>query len=445
MKSIASATEKYKSLILEAERFIWQHPETGYRERKTSLYLENAFEKLGYTVVRQKDIPGFHTCIDTGKKGPEILILAELDSVICHTHKEADAITGAVHACGHHAQCAALLGIAAALTEKNILGNLCGKIRLAAVPAEELIELDDRRKLKEEGTIKYNSGKTEFLSRGCFDGVQMALMVHTSSAFAVNRGAVGCLVKRVTYKGRAAHAGGAPEDGINALYAANCGISAINAIRETFKEKELIRVHPIITKGGKAVNAIPDSVCLEAYVRGVDFDAIKRANQKVNRALIGGALSIGANIDICDIHGYTPLQNDSGMMRLASDAAVLALPDTRLYFDEQGITSGSTDMGDLSCLMPVIHAFAGGAAGTVHGSDYQIIDASAACVASARWQLAMLHLLLKDDAARAKKIIADFHPLFESKQAFLAYLDSLHASGNRIVYHENQVAEVHLN
>ncbi|MBQ1173651.1 MAG: hypothetical protein IIX58_00530, partial [Alistipes sp.] len=76
---------------------------------------------------------------------------------------ECDPETGAVHSCGHHAQCAALLGIAAALTEKGILDDLSGKIRLCAVPAEELLEIEFRSKLRAEGTIKYMGGKSEFL------------------------------------------------------------------------------------------------------------------------------------------------------------------------------------------------------------------------------------------------------------------------------------------
>ena len=139
MQDIANAVEKHRSLIVEAEQFIWAHPETGYREKVTSQYMEDKFAGLGYDVVRAEGITGFYTCIDTGRPGPEILILGELDSIICPAHKDADPVTGAVHSCGHHAQCAALLGIAAALTEPGILDKCSGKIRLCAGPAEELL------------------------------------------------------------------------------------------------------------------------------------------------------------------------------------------------------------------------------------------------------------------------------------------------------------------
>jgi len=236
MNAISPAVERYRDLILAAERYIWRNPETGYKEIKTSTYLAKEFEALGYELTYAEGITGFYTVVDTKREGPEVLVLGELDSIICPDHKDADPETGAVHSCGHNAQCAALLGVAAALKEEAVLARLSGRIRLCAVPAEELLEIEYRQKLKNEGKIKYFGGKSEYLSRGYFDGVDMALMVHTSNTFFSQSGSVGCIAKSITYKGKAAHAGGAPWAGVNALYAANCGLNAINAIRETFRE-----------------------------------------------------------------------------------------------------------------------------------------------------------------------------------------------------------------
>lgn len=441
MQSISSAVEKHKQLILDAERFIWKHPETGYKEKETSKYLEDAFTKLGYELVLAEGITGFYTQIDTGRPGPEVLILGEMDSIICPAHPEANPETGAVHSCGHNAQCAALLGIAAALKEPGILDNLCGKIRLCAVPAEELLEIEYRTKLKNEGKIKYFGGKSEFLSRGYFDGVDLAFMVHASLNYGVRLGSVGCLAKNIFYKGKASHAGGSPWNGRNALYAATCGLNAINAIRETFKEPDIIRVHPIITHGGDMVNAIPGNVELESYVRGSSFEAIVDANKKVNQALCGAALSIGTNIEIIDNPGYAPLVNDRNMIQVAIDAAEIAMPEKEFNFNEI-IGSGSTDMGDLSTIMPVVHPYAAGSQGQSHGADYYIVDPVSACVTNAKWQITMLKLLLQDNAKRAKEIIANFKPLFASKDEYLAYVDTLNCSGDRITYHEDGTAEI---
>ncbi len=429
--------EKHRDLILEVERYIWNNPETGYKEVKTSKYLADIFVKLGYDIVCANGITGFYTVLDTGKVGPEILVLAELDSVICPTHKEADPTTGAVHSCGHNAQCAALIGIAAALKEKGATDDWSGRIRFCAVPAEELLEIEYRAELKKQGKIKYFGGKTEFLSRGYFDGVDIAFMVHTSVMSCVKKGSLGCVTKQITYKGVASHAGGSPWNGKNALYAANCGLNAINAIRETFREEDIIRVHPIITAGGEMVNAIPDTVRLESYVRGKTFDAIFDANKKVNRAICGAALSLGLNVDICDFPGYTPMLNDKSMIALAKQAADKIIPDGGFEVLEE-YNSGSSDMGDLSALMPIVHPYIGGAVGNAHGSNYYIENPEIACIGSTKMQLAMLNELLKDDAECAKKIISEFTPMFKTKEEFLDYIDKINSRGDRIAYTENE-------
>jgi len=441
MKDITRAVDKYRQLILDAERYIWAHPETGYKEFETSKYLAEQFEALGYKLTYADGITGFYTVIDTGREGPEVLVLGELDSIICPAHKEANPETGAVHSCGHNAQCAALLGVAAALTDEAVLAKLCGRIKLCAVPAEELLEITYRSKLKAEGKIKYFGGKSEFLYRGYFDGADIAFMVHTAKNFSVRLGSVGCIAKRMIYKGVAAHAGGAPWAGKNALYAATTGIAAANAVRETFHDTDLIRFHPIITNGGDMVNAIPEIVELESYIRGKTFEAMALANAKVNQALIGAAYSLDTNIEIIDMPGYSPLVNDINMCKAAK--AALNEVDPSIEFEiEEAFSTGSTDMGDLSSFMPVVHPYAGGADGKSHGNDYQIIDPEMACVTCAKWQVALLKQLLGNGAELAKWIIAEHKPIFPSAKAFLDYQDSINTSGDRIAYSEDGTAVI---
>lgn len=433
---IKNSVLKYKQEIYDAQDYIWANPETGYREFKTSKYMAEIFEKLGYKVVYADGITGFYTVIDTGREGPEILILAELDSLINYSHPDCDKVTGAVHCCGHSAQCAAMVGIAGALKNPEILDKLSGRIRLCLVPAEELIEIGYRSELVKKGVIKHLGGKAEFLSRGYFDGCNIAFMAHTTQrpTFWIDKGAVGCIAKRIEFKGVSAHAGGSPWNGVNALYAATQGLSAINAIRETFKEPDVIRVHPIITKGGGAVNAVPDSVVVESYVRGSSFDAILQANKKVNRALIGGALSLGANVDIDDTPGYAPYINNEDMV----EAFKSAVSEHGHEFTHTGnISSGSTDMGDLACIIPAIHPYAPGAIGLSHGEDYYIKDKDLACVGSAIVQVQLAYNLLKDGAIKAKEIIANSNTLFKSKEEYLAYIDEFNRQGDRIIYTEN--------
>ncbi len=433
------AVEKNRDLIFSANEYIWRNAETGYREVKTSAYLENAFEALGYTLHRAGDIPGFYTVLDTGRPGPEILIFGELDALICPGHNEANE-NGVVHCCGHNAQCAALLGIAAALREPGVTDKLCGRVRLCAVPAEELIERDYRTELIRRGVITHMGGKPEFLHRGYFDGVDMAFMVHITSdkRASVTPGSVGFITQKITYHGVSAHAGGAPWNGVNALYAANLGLSAINAVRETFKESDIIRVHPIITSGGNAVNAIPDKVVIESSVRGASFDGIDKANKRINRALIGAALSLGTNIEIENSPGYAPLLTAGGMAEIAKEAAEgLGFE----FFIDENFCTASSDMGDLSCLIPVMEPSIPGASGRLHGTNFELSDKETACIGSAKWQMQMLAVLLENNAEHANEIIKNFNPRFTSREEYFAYLERFERDGECITYNDNS-AEV---
>lgn len=436
---IKEYTNKYKNLILDCEKYIWENPETGYREWKTTAYLEKEFEKLGYILKKAGDIPGFYTTFDTGRPGPVVLIFGELDSLICMDHPDADKETGAVHACGHNAQCAALLGVAAVLKKEDVAKNLCGKIKLCAVPAEELIETGYRETLRKKGIIKYFGGKVEFLYRGYFDDVDMAFMFHTTGGddhFSANYGSNGCVVKNIAFEGVAAHAGGAPHLGINALYAANQGMQAVNALRETFKESDHIRVHPIITSGGTAVNAIPARVTMESYVRGASVEAIKETNIKVNRAFSASAASLGAKYIICDRPGYTPLLNDKNLLDAACEAMKEVAPSDKVKITDNWST-GCTDMGDISAVMPAIHPYAGGAEGIGHGNNYKIRDKELACINSASCQLILLDILLSDNAARANKVIEEKKLRYNGFKAFLEDIDVFFNDKESVIYKED--------
>jgi metal-dependent amidase/aminoacylase/carboxypeptidase family protein len=235
------------------------------------------------------------------------------------------------------------------------------------------------------------------------------MMIHTTSRTEDGRAGVpasnnGCIVKTVRYAGRAAHAGGAPHMGINALYAAQIGLAAINAIRETFRDEDTIRVHPIITHGGSQVNVIPAEVRIETYVRGRSVEAILDANVKVDRALRAGALALGAKVEIETLPGYLPLMCDPTLSEMfRANAGTLVGAEN---FRQIGHRTGSTDMGDLSQIMPVVHPYMGGAQGTGHGADFAIVDSELAYVAPAKALAAMVIDLLADGASGARDVLA---------------------------------------
>ena len=225
-----------------------------------------------------------------------------------------------------------------------------------AVPAEEYIELEFRNELREQGKLEFITGKGEFVRLGHFDGVDMAIMTHAASTdwdpsginkdLMISKGSNGLVAKRAEFIGKASHAGGSPWNGINALNAATLALQAIHMQRETFKDEDSIRVHPIITKGGSAVNAVPDSVNIETYVRGKTVDAIIEANAKVDRALRAGALAVGAQVKITNLGEMLPLmQNDNLASIYRSNAEALIGKDN---IESRPFGGGSTDMGDIS-------------------------------------------------------------------------------------------------
>lgn len=434
-------TDKQIDLVLAVERHIWANPETGFREVKTHAYLLNIFRELGYQPVEASGITGFYADLDTGIPGPTIAVMGELDSLICRNHPDADPVTGAVHACGHNAQCAMLVGVAAAMKNPGALEGLCGKIRFMAVPAEELIELGYRESLRQQGIIEFFGGKMEFVRRGYFDGVDMAMMIHTAGMgegkyLSLNRGNNGCVIKQAVFTGKSAHAGGAPHHGVNALYAATNAINAANALRETFIDQGQVRYHPIITEGGTAVNAIPERVVTEAYVRGADIDVIRRYNRAVNRAVAGAAASMGASVKLIDRLGYFPLNNNDDLAEvMAESMREIAGTDSVVITTRR--SAGSTDAGDISSLMPMIHPHSSGAVGTAHGADYRIADPYAACVKTAECTVTALGKLLSNEGARARAIKAAYQPVFASPEEYYTAAAEFRLDLDAVSYNED--------
>ncbi|MBQ2227620.1 MAG: hypothetical protein II427_00695 [Firmicutes bacterium] len=440
-QQIVKNVDKYRQDILDAERWIWQHPEVGYTEWQTNAYLLEKFRSYRYEPVEAGDIPGFYVDIDTGRPGPCLAIMGELDALDIANHPES--VNGMTHCCGHNCQCAEMVGIAAALKEPGALDGLCGKIRLMLVPAEEMIQLEFRKGLIDEGKIKYLGGKPEFMRRGYFDGVDLSLMVHTDNNndydFTCQDGFNGIIAKILTYKGRSSHAGGSPEDGINAQYAATLGLDGCNALRETFRDEDHIRFHPILKGVKSAVNIIPDEMRIESYTRGKGLDAYVNANRKLNRALAAGAVAMGAQLHICDMPGYATEYHDHMFMDLCQKCCEDLSGKEKVKFDHNAWSKGSSDFGDLTMVMPGVQFYANGHTGLGHGIDFCVADPERACVNPAKAELFIADALLSDGAAKAKEIVAQYKPAFASIREYLDFIDSLYMDKDVIKYTEKGI------
>lgn len=425
--SLVDQIEQNREEIIAIGETIYKTPETGFKEFKTVGFVKEKLKEWDVQYTSIEEYPGIKVTLDTGKKGPAVAIVGELDAIICWEHPDSDKETGAVHACGHNAQIAAMMGALKGIIDAGILEHLTGKLHFIAVPAEEYIEIAYRMELREKGVLKYLGGKAELLRKGFFDDVDICLSVHSISGLdkkiVISTSLNGCVVKNIKYIGKPAHAGTSPHKGINALYAANLGLMAINSIRETFKEEEYIRVHPIITKGGDIVNVIPGDVRMETFVRGRALRDMLVAGTKVDRALVGAAVSMGAKVEIEDLPGYLPASYDENLQEIAREVSKTLVSQEEIA--DRPHETGSTDWGDISSIMPVVETSIAGITGTAHGADYKIADPDIAYVLGAKYLASMAVELLLDDAEKAKAVLKEFTPLFESKQEYFDTVNKL--------------------
>jgi amidohydrolase len=425
--SLADALERAADDLAQLGEDIFDHAEIGFREHRTAAIVADQLRRLGLDVDEGLAITGVKARLRYARPGPTLAIMGELDGLPIPDHPRAVPETGVVHACGHNAQLTHLLGVARALVECDAASQLAGEVVFMAVPAEEYVDLEWRAEQAHAGRIEFLGGKAELLRLGAFDGVDMAMMVHATGStedkqLSLRMTANGLVAKRARFIGRAAHAGAAPERGINALNAATLALHAIHLQRETFRDADHIRVHPIVTHGGTTINVVPADVRLETFVRGATFEAITDAAAKVDRALRAGALAIGAQLEIETLPGYLPLHVDPSLAALFKENALgLVGPDG---WAEGGPIAASTDAGDLSHLLPVLHPSHGGCAGTNHAADFVVTDFATAYVLPAKAMAWTVVDLLSADAARAQDVLRTFVPRM-SRTEYLTHMRSL--------------------
>ena len=422
-----AAIDNQKTEIIGVAREVLSHPESGFGETRTARLVARKFAELGIRHREGLAITGVKGHIPGGGgPGPKVAIIGELDSLIVNEHPFADRETGAAHACGHHCQIGMMLGATMALQVPEVLGQLSGEIIPFAVPAEEFIEVERRLRLRAEGRLEFLGGKQELIRLGEFDGVDIAVMCHTASDMGGRKLALGGtsnghIVKYVRFTGRGAHAGGAPHLGINALNAATFALQAIHANRETHRAEDTVRVHGIMTKGGEAVSAVPSDVRLEWRVRSGTPQAVVSNGAVVDRCFKAGALAVGASVEITNIPGYLPMRNNTGLQDLfhrnsaglLGEGSVLALP-------ARSNRGGSTDMGDLSQLIPACHPYVSGAVGPGHSKEYVVNDYEAAVVNPAKIMAMVVIDLLAGKAAKGKEIVEAHRPAM-NKTAYLKF------------------------
>ena len=428
-QKVCDAIDKRAEDIMSFGTSVFNEPELGYKETKTSAKVQEAMDKLGIPYTTGWGITGVKGRL-TGKHSKRtVAVMGELDSIVCRRHPSADPVTGAAHCCGHFIQISDMLGVAMALKDAGAMDYLGGDVVFFAVPSEECIEIEYRKKLMDEGKIHFFGGKQEIILQGGFDDIDAAMEMHAYSTddpegnIILNGGMSGFITKLIEYHGKAAHAAGQPHLGVNALNACMLGIMGVNALRETFQEKDHVRFHPIITSGGDLVNVVPDLVRMESYVRAASADAMKFYNDRINRALRGGADAIGATCEIKDMPGYLPMEQDKALGKIC-EANADAIFGKEHVDTNPPFNAGSTDVGDICNLMPCIHPHVGCVHGALHSAEFELFQKQAAYIKTTKVMAMTVIDLLYDDAQGLEDILKDYKPRM-TKEQYLAYMDSL--------------------
>ena len=299
--------------ICDLSRKIHDNPELGFHEYKASEWLTQYLEKNGFRVER--GILGLETAFRAsyGQGSPVIALLAEYD-----------ALPGLGHACGHNIIAASSIG--AGIAARLAVDEYGGTVLVIGTPAEELY-----------------GGKVTMAQKRAFDGLDAAMMVHPGGHNSVVTEALACQGLSVEFFGKASHAAGRPESGINALEALIQSYNAINSLRQHIRSKA--RIHGIITDGGQAPNVVPDHSAASFLVRADTEAYLEELKQKVLNCFIGAATATGARLeykwdDLC----YAPMLNNIALGRLFMNNMRQIGRKMKLVDPDKSF--GSTDFGN---------------------------------------------------------------------------------------------------
>jgi amidohydrolase len=378
---IADIDARQDALIRIADQ-IHAKPELGFQEFEAAALLTDTLEAHGFDV--QRGVAGLETAFisssDGREEGPTVAFLAEYD-----------ALAGLGHACGHNLIGTASVG--AGLAMKTVLPELAGSVQVIGTPAEE-----------------GGGGKVIMVDAGVFDAVDAAMMVHPSSRNLIGRQSLTVFHVDIAFFGKAAHASSWPDEGINALDAIILTFTGINALRQHIRDDA--RIHGIITHGGDAPNIVPDYAAASVLVRAADTPYASMLLQKVRACARGAGLATGARLEFKQVG---PRYDARWPNRKLVALAKANFETLGLQMDLAGDNErmGSSDIGNVSQVVPAIHPYVAIAPEEVVGHSPEFREAAA----SPQGHEGMLNAA-KALAMTAVDLLAEPEHLWEAKQAF---------------------------
>lgn len=428
-QKICDLIDRNQEEIKAFGRDIWHHAEMGYKEFRTAEKFAEYARKLGLETETGLAITGVKSYLKgKGGEGTVVGVIGELDALPISNHPDANPETGASHCCGHNAQMAGVMGAMLALTDPEVKEAMDGNVVFMAAPAEEYVDLPYKQKLIEEGKIRYGGGKCELIRIGAMDDIDIAVGHHTAPGLDLrlsNASSNGFVNKVITYTGVSSHAASGPHLGIDAQNAAVLAFHAMDLQRESFQEKDFVRLHSVITKGGTAANIISDYVQMDSSVRAKHIPAYVDASKKADRAFRAGAMATGCGVKIETIPGYLPTVpcNDVTALKEALEE-VAADRYEIVYQGENEHICASTDFGDVSCLMPLLQFSTGGFTGNLHNPDVCVTDEYLAYVVTAKIFALTTYKLLKNGGNYAKALLDSYQAIM-TKESYIEFMESM--------------------
>jgi amidohydrolase len=345
IEAVEQAADELWDLALR----IHANPELCYREEKASAWLAEFLEKRGCRTERGAGgVPtAFRAEVAGTGSGPTVAIMAEYD-----------ALPQIGHACGHNiiATAAAGAGAAAAALAEGGRLPLPGRVVIIGTPAEE-----------------GGAGKVRLLEAGVFRDVDAAMMIHPLCRTRLSRPSLGLMKVKVEYFGKAAHASSAPWKGVNALNAVIGLFNALDAMRQQLRPDA--RVHGVITDGGQQANIIPEHTAAEFYLRSPDRGYLPELRRRFEAAAEGAATATGCRVQVAvDPTIHEPVRANQTMLSVfGANLALIGFP----VDPEDTGGAGSTDAGNVSQALPMIHPYIRIASGDVPNHSREFTQAAA--------------------------------------------------------------------
>jgi amidohydrolase len=342
---VSRQVEQQRRELVELSLKIHANPELGFKEERASAWLTDYLARNSFKIER--GIGGLSTAFKAtyGSSEPVIALLGEYD-----------ALPEIGHACGHNIIAASAVG--AGVASKCVIDNCGGAVVVFGTPAEELF-----------------GGKVFMLREGVFDGVDAAMMIHPGVRNVATTEALACVGLEIEFFGKAAHAAAYPDRGVNALEAMILAFNAVNSLRQHIKDRA--RIHGIITRGGEVANVVPAYSAATFLVRATDNAYLDELRQRVLSCFEGAALATGARLDYkwSEII-YAPMKNNLVLAQLFAqnlESLGRMMEPFELHFG-----FGSTDMGNVSQVIPAIHPSVAIVSPDVllHSADFAVAAAS---------------------------------------------------------------------